>query len=214
MRSVHTCALVLLVFAAAPAEEAPPRETIHVVGMAGGSPAFTVYPGYPNGVRGAWDEAENLPFVSLSFRSPVGIQHDISIFGGSFEGTGVSLNGVEIGDPQTAHHDLDIALIPGEIAWFELGYPGGGYGGAALTGLLDVRLKVPMGHRFTLWGGDYGLTRAYGCHGGQPHGAAGSFHIGGGYDYARSDGWRPGTDFETFSAALSAENKSSAGTTF
>ena len=196
------------------AEEAPEHEVIEVRGISDVQDGTKVIPAEPDAEHGVWDAAQALPFVSLSLRSPAAVQQDLSLMGGTFEESGVMFDGIELGDPQTAHHDLDVALIPAETAYFELIPAGSGYGGGALAGALDIGLKVPQGASVSVWGGDFGFARAYGHYGTTSESEGVVASVGGGYDYARSDGWRPGTDFETISAAFSVETTGPGGTEF
>jgi len=57
--------------------------------------------------------ADILNYVSgmdLRYRSPQGIQGDLSLQGSSFEQVAVLIDGVRVVDPQTGHHNLDIPL--------------------------------------------------------------------------------------------------------
>jgi iron complex outermembrane receptor protein len=214
--SIFLAALILTGLSATQvvAEEAPEHELIEVRGISDVRGGTKVVPAEPDAEHGVWDAAQALPFVSLSLRSPAAVQQDLSLMGGTFEESGVMFDGIELGDPQTAHHDLDVALIPAETAYFELIPAGSGYGGGALAGALNIGLKVPQGASVSVWGGDFGFARTYGHYGITSDYEGTVASVGGGFDYARSDGWRPGTEFDTVSAAISAESTGPGGTEF
>ncbi len=53
-------------------------------------------------------------------RGAFGMQADISIRGGSFDQTLVLLNGMNINDPQTGHHNMDIPVDLSSISRIEI----------------------------------------------------------------------------------------------
>ncbi len=53
---------------------------------------------------------ENIPQVDIRQRGTNGIQADISIQGGSFDQTLILLNGFNLSDPQTGHHNLNLPI--------------------------------------------------------------------------------------------------------
>lgn len=53
---------------------------------------------------------ESLPGVDMRQRGPADVQSDISLRGGTFDQTLVLLNGVNISDPQTGHHALNLPI--------------------------------------------------------------------------------------------------------
>lgn len=58
--------------------------------------------------------------VDVSRRSILGIQSDLSIRGSTPDQTQVSINGIIINDPQTAHHNLDLGLPSGSVEKIEV----------------------------------------------------------------------------------------------
>ena len=56
------------------------------------------------------DLLKNVPQVDIRQRGPLGAQADVSIQGGSFDQTLILLNGVNLSDPQTGHHNLNLPL--------------------------------------------------------------------------------------------------------
>jgi iron complex outermembrane receptor protein len=53
---------------------------------------------------------ENVPQVDIRQRGTNGVQADISIQGGSFDQTLILLNGINLTDPQTGHHNLNLPI--------------------------------------------------------------------------------------------------------
>lgn len=53
---------------------------------------------------------ENIPQVDIRQRGTNGVQADISIQGGSFDQTLILLNGFNLSDPQTGHHNLNLPI--------------------------------------------------------------------------------------------------------
>jgi vitamin B12 transporter len=53
---------------------------------------------------------ENVPQVDIRQRGVNGVQADISIQGGSFDQTLILLNGINLSDPQTGHHNLNLPI--------------------------------------------------------------------------------------------------------
>lgn len=56
------------------------------------------------------DLLRNIPGVDIRQRGPMGTQADISIRGGTFDQTLILLNGVNVTDPQTGHHNLNLPV--------------------------------------------------------------------------------------------------------
>lgn len=94
-------------------------------------------------------------------RGAFGMQADVSIRGGSYEQTLILLNGVNINDPQTGHHNMDIPVDLGSINRIEiLKGPGARlFGPNAFNGVINIitneveedKVKV------SLAGGEYSL---------------------------------------------------------
>lgn len=78
--------------------------------------------------------------VDIRQRGPFGSQSDISIDGGSFEQTMILWNGVKIGDPQTAHHSMNIPIPIAAIERIEIlkGPAARVYGINSLTGAVNI----------------------------------------------------------------------------
>ncbi len=79
-------------------------------------------------------------------RSFSGVQSDISIRGGSFDQNLVLLNGINLSDPQTGHHTLNIPVSIMAIEGVEVVYgPASGiFGPNALTGAVNLISAIPQ----------------------------------------------------------------------
>lgn len=58
--------------------------------------------------------------IEIRQRGPNGVQADISMRGGTFDQTAVLLNGVNISDPQTGHHNLNLPIDINSIERIEI----------------------------------------------------------------------------------------------
>ncbi len=78
--------------------------------------------------------------VDIRQRGPEGIQSDISIRGGTFDQTLILLNGINITDPQTGHHNLNIPLNLNLISRIEVleGPASRVYGPNAFSGAINL----------------------------------------------------------------------------
>lgn len=78
--------------------------------------------------------------IDVRQRGPVGIQSDISVRGGSFNQIVILLNGINITDPQTGHHNLNLPIDLQSIERIEiLEGPGARvYGANAFSGAINI----------------------------------------------------------------------------
>lgn len=78
--------------------------------------------------------------VDIRQRGAGGTQSDISLRGGSFDQVLILLNGVNITDPQTGHHHLDIPLDLSEVSSVEVlqGSASRRYGSQAFSGAINI----------------------------------------------------------------------------
>lgn len=99
--------------------------------------------------------------TDIRSRGSFGMQADISIRGGSFDQTLVLLNGMNISDPQTGHHSMDIPVDLASINRIEiLKGPGARlFGPNAFNGVINIITndKVPDKLSASAMGGQYGL---------------------------------------------------------
>jgi iron complex outermembrane receptor protein len=139
---------------------------------------------------------EHVSGVDIRQRGAFGMQADISIRGGTFDQTLILLNGVNLTDPQTGHHNLNLPVDLSAIQRIEvLQGPGARiFGPNAFNGAINIITREPgeKSLAVTLAGGEYGFARAS---------VNASFEAGKtahflSVDGNRSDGYIPNTDFE------------------
>lgn len=100
------------------------------------------------------------PAVVTGSRQAWGVQTDLSIRGSTFEQVQMLLDGVDLGDPQTGHHLMNLPLSLHDVARLEV-LPGHGsvlYGSGAFGGTVNVVPRRPArrtgGEVGVLGGGD------------------------------------------------------------
>lgn len=88
--------------------------------------------------------------IDIRQRGPEGIQADLSLRGGTFDQTAILLNGINITDPQTGHHNLNIPISFSNIERIEiLEGPGGRvYGPSAFNGAINIITKTGQKNSF------------------------------------------------------------------
>lgn len=138
--------------------------------------------------------------VDIRKRGGFGVQADVGIRGGTFDQTMVLLNGVNITDPQTGHHNLNIPVDIHSIERIEVlrGSAARLFGPNAFSGAVNIITKEPGSTGFTasLSGGQNGY---------------GNLSISSGWSMGKtehhlslsgmtSDGYRHNTDFNTANA--------------
>jgi vitamin B12 transporter len=104
---------------------------------------------------------ENFSGIDVRQRGANGIQSDISIRGGSFDQNLILLNGVNISDPQTGHHSLNLPIDLNSIERIEiLEGPGSRvFGPNAFSGAINI-ITNQSDKNYTKAGftaGDFGL---------------------------------------------------------
>ncbi|HNX65519.1 MAG TPA: TonB-dependent receptor [Bacteroidales bacterium] len=114
--------------------------------------------GEPSGVL------ELIPGVDIRQRGAPGQQADISIRGGTFDQTLILINGVNISDPQTGHHNMDLPFDLDVVDRIELLRGPGAriFGPNAFNGVVNVIVKEPTGNRIraSVTGGSHNYTNA------------------------------------------------------
>lgn len=121
------------------------------------------------------EEIERMPATSLNevlefalstdirSRGSHGIQADVSMRGGSFDQTLVLLNGVNISDPQTGHHNLNLPMDLSAIDRIEIlsGPAARVFGPNAFNGVINIITSLPETAKLSLGGlaGQHGLYR-------------------------------------------------------
>jgi iron complex outermembrane receptor protein len=139
---------------------------------------------------------EHLRGVDIRQRGAFGMQADISIRGGTFDQTLILLNGVNLTDPQTGHHNLNLPVDLSSIQRIEiLQGPGARiFGPNAFNGVINIITggSGKPGFSASLSGGQFGFVRAS---------AAGSVNTGKVHHHlamsgVHSDGYTDNTDFK------------------
>ena len=135
--------------------------------------------------------------IDIRARGSYGMQADIGIRGGTFDQTLVLLNGVNISDPQTGHHHLNVPVDLQSIERIEiLQGPGARvFGPNAFNGVVNIITRNPAEHGMglSLAGGAYGfgstsVSAAFNALKTDHHLSAHAM---------RSDGYTDNTDFES-----------------
>lgn len=104
---------------------------------------------------------ENFSGVDIRQRGANGIQADVSIRGGSFDQNLILLNGINISDPQTGHHSLNIPIDLNSIDRIEILEGSGSrvFGPNAFSGAINI-ITNQFDKNYTKAGfsaGDFGL---------------------------------------------------------
>lgn len=147
------------------------------------------------------------PGVAAGQRQLYGTQADLSIRGSTFEQVRVLLGGMDVGDPQTGHHALDLPLSLADLARLEVLCGQGSVlsGAGAFGGVVNAVPRLPAAGR----GGAAAVTAG----GDETRGARLRLDSGRGGalgpdaagwlsgDWFRTDGDRPGTDAENLTVA-------------
>lgn len=147
---------------------------------------------------------EQITSVSIQERGAPDVQGDLSIRGSSFQQVLVTLDGLPLVDPQTAHHNMDLPLPLSAVDRITV-VPGPGsalFGPAAYGGLVDLGVEPPArsGLRFRTSAGSFETRRAEMTLSGVATGIAATASA----MSAASAGFTDGTDYRIWSAWGSA----------
>jgi iron complex outermembrane receptor protein len=141
---------------------------------------------------------EYVAHVDVRQRGPLGVQSDVSVRGGSFDQVMILLNGINITDPQTGHHSLNLPVDMQSIERVEiLEGPGARiYGSNAFSGAINFITGIgdQSEVKGTMTGGDYGLYNL-GANGTVVKNNFKSFIAA---NKSASDGYIDNTDFEIY----------------
>jgi iron complex outermembrane receptor protein len=134
--------------------------------------------------------------VDVRERGPLGVQADLSLRGGSFDQVMILLNGINITDPQTGHHNLNLPVDINSIERIEIieGPASRVHGPNAFSGAVNIVTGTSRQNRVSASAmtGDNGLYRA---------GATLNHNLGSITSYlsaskGASDGYIENTDFD------------------
>ncbi len=99
--------------------------------------------------------------VDVRQRGAEGVQADVSIRGGTFDQTLILLNGINITDPQTGHHNLNLPISLNQVERIEVleGPAARVYGPNAFSGAINIVTKQSGKNsiRLYLGGGGFGF---------------------------------------------------------
>ncbi len=154
---------------------------------------------------------EQLPGLDLRTRGGGDVQGDLTMRGGTFDQMIVLLNGVNLNDAQTGHHNLDIPIDLSMVDRVEI-IPAAAlvhYGLSSFCGAVNIVTGEASANQFRaqLAGGSFG----------QAHLSAGGTRVSGPWTlsaaaaYHRSDGYRPNTDYRHGSLYLQARRHDRVG---
>ena len=154
---------------------------------------------------------QSLSAVDIRTRGSFGMQADISLRGGTFDQTMLLINGVNITDPQTGHHNLNVPIDLNSIERIEVLHGAGArlFGPNAFSGAVNVITRQEHEPHFTasLNGGEYGFGAAS-LSGGFATGPA-THHLS--LSGIRSDGFTQNTDFQSLNLFYRSRLESSLG---
>lgn len=162
-------------------------------------------------VTSVGDLLEQLPGIDLRTRGGQDVQSDLTLRGGTFDQVIVLLNGINLNDAQTGHHNLDIPIDLALVDRVEV-IPASSlihFGVTSLCGAINI-VTVDNHHS------DAQVSLSYGSFN-QLHASAskafniGSWQLMSALSYHRSDGYIPNTDFSHANLWLQALKNDSYG---
>nr|WP_321355178.1 TonB-dependent receptor [uncultured Draconibacterium sp.] len=142
------------------------------------------------------DLLEYVAAIDVRQRGTEGVQADVSGRGGTFDQTLILLNGINITDPQTGHHNLNLPVSLAQIERIEIleGPAARVYGPNAFSGAINIVTRQSANSEISaaFSGGSFGYFDGN---------LAGSFSTGKmqhmlAFNGKRSDGYTNNTDFE------------------
>lgn len=160
------------------------------------------------------DLLEYVAGVDIRQRGAEGVQADVSIRGGTFDQILILLNGINITDPQTGHHNLNLPVSLSQIERIEIleGPAARVYGPNAFSGAINIITRTPALKSL-------GAEVSTGSFGYLNTDLSGSFRTGKLNHYIAafrksSKGYTENTDFRSLNAYYSGQHLSSAGKLF
>ncbi|MFV0290824.1 MAG: TonB-dependent receptor plug domain-containing protein [Mangrovibacterium sp.] len=136
--------------------------------------------------------------IDIRQRGTYGVQADISIRGGTFDQALILLNGVNISDPQTGHHNLNLPLSLKAVKRIEIlnGSSSRIYGPNAFSGAINIITEPNSASSIQ-------TDLSFGSHGLRNINASGNIRTGKLQNFiaignTASNGYRPNTDFNTY----------------
>ena len=158
------------------------------------------------------DLLEYIAGVDVRQRGAEGVQADVSIRGGTFDQTLILLNGINITDPQTGHHNLNLPVSLAQIERIEIleGPAARVYGPNAFAGAINIVTRQDPKNTMSLSaaGGSFGYFDGS-ISGTMKTGRMNHLLAFGG---KRSDGYITNTDFSEFNGFYSNQLEAKQGT--
>ncbi len=158
------------------------------------------------------DLLEYIAGVDVRQRGSEGVQADVGIRGGTFDQTVILLNGINITDPQTGHHNLNLPVSLAQIERIEVleGPAARVYGPNAFSGAINIVTRLAEGNSldFGASGGSFGY--ADGNVAGMIKSDRWNHMLA--FNGKRSDGYIENTDFKDLNGFYSGQMKADAGT--
>jgi iron complex outermembrane receptor protein len=142
------------------------------------------------------DLLEYVAAIDVRQRGTEGVQADVSVRGGTFDQTLILLNGINITDPQTGHHNLNLPVSLAQIERIEIleGPAARVYGPNAFSGAINIVTRQSANSEISaaVSGGSFGYFDGN---------LSGSFSTGKmqhmlAFNGKRSDGYTNNTDFD------------------
>ena len=150
--------------------------------------------------------------VDVRSRGANGVQADISVRGGSFDQTLILLNGINISDPQTGHHSLDLPVSLKNIQRIEIleGPEARVFGPNAFSGVINIITSSEGSSNLKLDAslGQYKMTDLN---------ASGNLSTGAwnqyvAFNHSSSDGYIDNTDYKIWNGFYEAKLNTKPGT--
>lgn len=140
-------------------------------------------------VQSVNDLLKRIVGVDVRQRGPIGAQTDVTIRGGNHEQITFLLNGINIGDPQTAHNVADFPVDISEIERIEVleGPAGSVYGTASMLGAINIVTRPKRLPSLSVYAetGSFGYVRS----GGRINAVSGKWNNQLSASFTRSDGY-------------------------
>ena len=139
------------------------------------------------------DLLQYIPGIEVQSRNAFGVQGDITMRGTNFTQILLLVDGVKINDPLTGHFNSNLPITPDEIRRIEIlkGAAAAMYGADAVGGVINIITKVFS--TYTVKENDFSARVLYGKNGLITarqgfYFQEGKFTLGGGFNFAQSDG--------------------------
>lgn len=149
--------------------------------------------------------------VDIRQRGTHGVQADVSIRGGSFDQTLILLNGINLSDPQTGHHNLNLPVSFKSIQRIEIleGPAARVYGPNAFSGAINIVTEPSESDQI-------GIDLSYGEHDLRDINVSANKQVGKlqnfvAFNHKSSDGYIDNTDFDSYNVFYHGLLNSEAG---